>query len=88
MYVYTLYLWLLCMVCMWAVPYVGTVPDTPNIHNTLTNIGHHFAHQSDLDDRSRPQSTMCLNGFVCGVCSVFQKSVKTLNIDRHLHLMA
>ena len=33
---------------MYAVLQVGTVPDKPNIHNTLTIIGHRVGHQSVL----------------------------------------
>ena len=29
---------------------VGTVPDIPNIFNILTNIGHRFGLQADLDE--------------------------------------
>ena len=46
-----------------AVLYVGTVPDTPNIINILTNIGHRCGHQSGYtraQDRMRPASKTVL----------------------------
>ena len=46
----------------YAVPYVGTGPDMPNIHNTLTSIGHRFGHQLGLDESSRRNSTTYLLG--------------------------
>ena len=36
----------------------GTVPDMLNIYNILTNIGHRFGHQSNLDESSGRVSTI------------------------------
>ncbi len=53
-------------------PYVGTVPDMPNIYNTLTNIGHRFGHQICLDESSgRNSSTTFLYEIVFRIYLVF-----------------
>ena len=41
----------------YAIQYVGTVPDMPDIFNILTNVGHRFGHQSSLgrvQEEARP----------------------------------
>ena len=60
---------------------VGTIPDMPNIHNIMTNIGHRFHHQSGLDESSGRNSITCLHGIVFRVCLKFSKIRK--NPKRH-----
>lgn len=40
---------------------VGTIPDIPNMHNLLPNIGYRFGHQSGLDESQRRKPTTFLD---------------------------
>ena len=50
----------------YAVLYVGTVPDIPNIHNILTNI-QQFGRQWGLDESSGRKSATLVHGFAFSV---------------------
>ena len=60
------------LVC-WYLDFVVTVPDMPNIHDMLTNIGHRVGHQSGLDERSGRSSTTFLYGTAFRVYFMFSK---------------
>ena len=47
---------------MWIQALIGTVPDTLDIHNRLTNIMHRFDHQPGLDESPSQNSAAFLEG--------------------------
>ena len=69
---------------MYAIPYVGTVPDMPNIPNILTNVGHRFGHQSSLGRVQEEAGPLCLYGVAFRVYLVFPNIAKTSNINTQI----
>ena len=52
------------------------VPNIPNIHNILTNIGHRFGHQSGLYESSGQNSAAILIAYSFRVYFVFSNICK------------
>ena len=68
----------------YAILYVGTVPDIPNIHKILTNIGHRFVHQSGLDESPGQKSTICLHRIAFRVYLLFSRMGKNRKYYKRL----
>ena len=49
------------------------VPDIPNIHKILTNMGHGFVHQSGLDESSGQKPTIVLHRIAFRVYLMFSR---------------
>ena len=85
MYIYVHFYRLLCLT--YAVPYVGTlsnVPDMPNIHNIWVHIGHRFGHQAGLDKSSGRNSTTFVYGIEFQVFWGLQRYAQSSDIPKNV----